>query len=98
MTSAGQSMLIREDDLAGDEVRGLLQEHLDAMERTSPPESRHALDITGLRQADVTFWSIWDGAELAGCGALKHLDSAHAEIKSMRTRSPTCARVWLQKC
>ncbi|HJR74793.1 MAG TPA: GNAT family N-acetyltransferase [Luteimonas sp.] len=78
-------MEIRVDTLDGVEIRELLQEHLQAMERTSPPESRHALDIAGLRQADVTFWSIWDDAELAGCGALKHLDSTHAEIKSMRT-------------
>ncbi len=78
-------MRIEIDDLQGSAVRGLLREHLDAMERTSPPESRHALDIAGLRQPDVTFWSVWDGAELAGCGALKELDGTHAEIKSMRT-------------
>jgi putative acetyltransferase len=29
----------------------------------------------------------WDGAALAGCAALKHLDDGHAEIKSMRTAS-----------
>ncbi len=51
----------------------------------SPPESVHALDLEGLRKPEVTFWSIWDGTELAGCGALKELDAEHAEIKSMRT-------------
>lgn len=80
-------MEIRIDDLEGAAIRSLLREHLDAMERTSPPESRHALDIAGLRQPGVTFWSIWDGSELAGCGALKELDRAHGEIKSMRTAS-----------
>lgn len=78
-------MRILIDNLEGAEIRGLLSEHLQAMERTSPPESRHALDVAGLRQPGVTFWSIWDGDELAGCGALKALDATHAEIKSMRT-------------
>lgn len=76
---------IRIDDLHGAAVIGLLQEHLRAMERVSPPESRHALDLAGLRRPEITFWSVWDGAELAGCGALKQLDERHAEVKSMRT-------------
>lgn len=63
----------------------MLREHLDSMAPTAPAESRHALDLTGLRGADVTFWSIWDGPALAGFGALKHLTGSHAEIKSMRT-------------
>lgn len=78
-------MSIKLDDLEGAEIRGLLREHLEAMGRTSPPESRHALDIAGLRRPGITFWSLWDGDILAGCGALKELDAAHAEIKSMRT-------------
>ena len=55
------------------------------MKTVSPPESCHALNLDELRQPDITFWSIWDGSQLAGCGALKHLDGEHAEIKSMRT-------------
>jgi putative acetyltransferase len=30
---------------------------------------------------------VWESGELLGCGALKELDSRHAEIKSMRTSS-----------
>lgn len=75
----------RVDDLCGSEITELLEEHLRCMARVSPPESRHALDLDGLRRPDVTFWSLWHGAELAGCGALKELDQQHAEIKSMRT-------------
>lgn len=45
----------------------------------------HALDLDRLRQPDITMWSAWDGDQLLGCGALKQLDSAHREIKSMRT-------------
>lgn len=80
-------MEIRLDDLTGPEVIALLGEHLRCMEVTSPPESRHALDLDGLRAAEVTFWSIWNGSNLAGCGALKELDDKHGEIKSMRTAS-----------
>ena len=78
-------MEIRVDDLEGAEIVALLHEHLRSMERVSPPESRHALDLSGLRQPEITFWTVWDGVELAGCGALKKLDDLHGEIKSMRT-------------
>jgi len=33
----------------------------------------------------VTFWSVWDGDELVGVGALKRLSAEHGEIKSMHT-------------
>lgn len=76
---------IREDDLRGPEIAALLGAHLDQMADQSPPESRHALDLDGLRVPDVTFWCAWEGADLLGCGALKELDSRHGEIKSMHT-------------
>ncbi len=78
-------MNIKIDDLQGPEIAGLLTEHLADMAAASPPESCHALDLNGLRQPDITFWSVWDGLELVGCGALKALSPEHAEIKSMRT-------------
>lgn len=78
---------IRIDDLTSPAVIALLREHLENMASVSPPESCHALNLEELRQPDITFWSLWRGHELAGCGALKHLDPAHAEIKSMRTAS-----------
>jgi len=78
-------MEIRVDDLSGAEVHAQLREHHDDMARTSPPESRHVLDLDGLRRPGITFWSLWMGGELAGCAALKQLDSLHGEIKSMRT-------------
>ncbi|PZD97623.1 GNAT family N-acetyltransferase [Paenibacillus sambharensis] len=80
-------MDIRYDDLTGPQIRALIGEHLKDMTVHSPPESIHALDIEGLKQPGVTFWSIWEGDELLGCGALKELDSSHGEIKSMRTAS-----------
>ena len=78
-------MLIRRDDLTGPEVRELLEEHLRTMRAISPPDSVHALDLAGLRRPEITFWTVWDGGELVGCGALKELDPTHGEVKSMRT-------------
>ncbi len=72
------------------DVIALLEEHLRDMHANSPPESVHALDLSGLERPEVSFWSVWDddGAGtrvLLGCGALKQLDARHGEIKSMRT-------------
>lgn len=68
-----------------DKVLALLKEHHEDMCSHSPPESVHALNVSGLEADDVTFWSLWSEDELAGCGALKQLASNHGEIKSMRT-------------
>ncbi|HKR76179.1 MAG TPA: GNAT family N-acetyltransferase [Rhodanobacter sp.] len=80
-------MDIRPDPLESPQVLALLREHLDSLAPTAPAESRHALDLGGLRRADVMFWCAWDGAVLAGFGALRQLDPRHGEIKSMRTAS-----------
>jgi putative acetyltransferase len=80
-------MDIRVDDLSGPEIIGLLHEHLQSVALLSPPESVHALGLEALRKPDITFWSLWQGPELMGCGAIKELDSRHGEIKSMRTVS-----------
>lgn len=78
-------MEIRLDTLRGPEVIQLLNEHLHSMTLHSPPESIHALDLEALRQPEISFWSVWQGPELLGCGALKELARRHGEIKSMRT-------------
>ena len=75
------------DDLASDEVRDLVAEHLRGMHAHSPPETVHAFSIDGLRRPEVTFWSIWDGQTLCGCAALKELSPQAGEIKSMRVRA-----------
>lgn len=76
---------IRVDDLQSETVISLLREHLAAMATESPEDSCHALDLDSLRTPEVTFWSVWDGVELAGFGAIKLLTPEHAEIKSMKT-------------
>jgi len=78
-------MQIRRADLDSPAFAALLEEHRAAMQATAPAESRHALDLAGLRQPGVRVWTLHEGAALLGCGALQHLDDAHAEIKSLRT-------------
>lgn len=78
-------MLIRLDDLTDPRVHALLEEHVRNMRAISPPCSTHALDLSGLSRPEITFWSVWDGDEVLGCGAIKQLDPTHGEVKSMRT-------------
>lgn len=73
------------DDLRHPAVQALIREHLQSMHEQSPPESVHALDLDKLRSPDITFWTVWEGEQALGCGALKELDRRHGEIKSMRT-------------
>lgn len=76
------------DELQDPRVIALLQEHLNDMHASSPPESVHALDLSGLRQPDIRFWSVWthgdEGAQVIGTCALKHWTSTLSELKSMR--------------
>lgn len=78
-------MIIKTDDLTDRRTLELIQIHLAGMEEHSPAESRHALTIEGLKQANITFYSAWENSDIMGCGALKELASEHGEVKSMRT-------------
>ncbi|MBD0267136.1 MAG: GNAT family N-acetyltransferase [Cyanobacteria bacterium Co-bin8] len=78
-------MEIKIDDLCSSEIAEFLEEHIRDMKSVSPPESKHALDLEGLKKPEITFWTVWDNGRLIGCGAIKELDADHAEIKSMRT-------------
>lgn len=80
-------MDIKLDDLTGSKVTALIREHLQGMTLISSPESIHALGVESLQKPDITFWSVWEGEELHGCGALKELEHQHGEVKSMRTAS-----------
>lgn len=74
---------IRRDRSVSPQVLPLLQRHLDLMHASSPPESVHALDPAALDTPDVAFFSLRDGDAVLGMGAVKRIDAAHAEIKSM---------------
>jgi len=79
------AMEIIVDDLSGPEIAAFLEEHVQDMRAITPLESKHALDLDGLRRPETTFWSVLDEDTLVGCGAIKRLDDSHAEVKSMRT-------------
>ncbi|MDV6260725.1 GNAT family N-acetyltransferase [Rhodococcus yunnanensis] len=85
-------MRIEIDDLSRPEVRALLTEHLADMHASSPAESVHALDLSGLSRPDVSVWTVWDANTLWGIAALKELTPDHAELKSMRTSAAARGR------
>ncbi len=86
------ALVFKVDDLSGAPTRGLIAAHLRAMHQYSPPESVHALDVDGLKRPDVTFWTGWSRDELVCMGALRRIDAARGEVKSMRV-----ADAWLGK-
>jgi putative acetyltransferase len=73
------------DDPAAPDVSQLLATHLEFARAPTPPEDAHALDVDGLREPAVTFFSFRREGVLLAVGALKRLDSEHAEVKSMHT-------------
>lgn len=83
MTRSSDTPRLREGGLEDGRVIAILEAHLKQMHAQSPPESVHALDLSGLKGTDVTFWSLWLDEEAVGCGALKTLVPDHGEIKSM---------------
>ena len=66
------------------QVNELLTKHFIELRLVSPEGSTHVLDISGLKDPTIRFWSLWDGEELVGCGALKLLEKEHGEFKSIR--------------
>ena len=92
MTTSTPTLQIRLDGLRDPRIEQFMEEHLQDMRATSPPESVHALDMARMRQPEIRFWTAWlpDDTQpapgrLVGTGALKHLDDGHAELKAMRT-------------
>ena len=73
------------DDPSAPEVRALLHRHLEFARTHTPPGHVFALDADGLLDPAVTLFSFRDGRDVLAVGALRHLDSAHAEVKSMHT-------------
>jgi putative acetyltransferase len=66
------------------EVNELLKKHFIELRAASPEGSTHVLDIPGLKVSSIKFWSLWEGDNLLGCGALKFLEKGHGEFKSIR--------------
>jgi putative acetyltransferase len=81
----GRQFEIHEDDLSGEATRALLVLHLEGMHANSPPGHVFALDLSALCASNVTVWSAWHCGAICGIGALKQIDEAAGEVKSMRT-------------
>ena len=73
-----------EGNFQNSEVNELLNKHFIELRSVSPEGSTHVLDIDGLKDKSIKFWSLWDNNQLIGCGALKFLEKNHGEFKSIR--------------
>ncbi len=73
-------------------VVALLHTHLTRARAERARGSAHALDLSGLRAPEVTFWSAWEGDAVVGVGALKRLSADHGEVKSMHTAEASRGR------
>ena len=79
------ALVIAEEDPRGDDVRALLARHIALAYEFTPPEDVFALDIDGLVDPAITFFTARLNGSLVGMGAIKELDPAHGELKSMHT-------------
>lgn len=77
--------IIKKADFSHPQVINLLGIHLNGMHSNTPQGHVYALDLTGLQQADIALYTLWDSDILLGMGAIKALDDISGEIKSMRT-------------
>jgi putative acetyltransferase len=73
-----------EGNFENPEVHKLLIKHFIELRSVSPKGSTHVLDIAGLKDPSIKFWSLWEESDLMGSGALKFLDEDHGEFKSIR--------------
>ena len=78
-------MRFLEGNFTDPQVIALLEAHVRRARAETGRGSAHALDLSGLKTADIRFWTAWQGERLVGMGALKTLSSDHGEIKSMHT-------------
>ena len=73
-----------EGNFDNSKVLELLNKHFIELRSVSPEGSAHVLDIEGLKDQNIKFWSLWEDNLLMGCGALKFLNKEHGEFKSIR--------------
>ena len=77
---------VAEDDPRRSDITTLLERHLDFAREVTPPDDVHALELDGLLDDGVTFFSLRDDhGRLLGIGAIKQLDETHVELKSIHT-------------
>ena len=85
VTCQQNGLVIAVDDPRADDVRLVLDRHLSFAHEQTPVEYVHALDVESLLDPAITFYSVRRGGRVLGVGAIKQLDPAHAELKSMHT-------------
>jgi putative acetyltransferase len=76
---------IRAEKLLTEEIAQLLRAHWLFCTSTTPAEHVYALDESKLFAPDITVFGARVNGKLLGVGALRKLDSDHAELKSMHT-------------
>lgn len=76
---------IKPGDFGDARVKALLTRHLQGMHANSPPGHVFALDWSALQRPEISFYTLWEGEDLLGFGALKELEPGVGEVKSMRT-------------
>ena len=83
MSHSSPDIVISVNDPTSPTVQPIIESHLRLARSSSPPEHVHALNLDGLRDPDVTFFTASIGSEVVGMAALRHLDGDRAEVKSM---------------
>lgn len=78
-------MEIRAGGLDDPRVQRLLERHVERARGETGRGSDHALDLAGLRGTGIEFWTVWEGEQPVGMGALKDLGGGELEVKSMYT-------------
>ena len=76
---------IREGDLHDSRILALLGIHLARCRAESPPESTHALDMSGLQGKGIGFWAAWAGEDLLAVGARAELAPDPGAVTSVHT-------------
>ena len=84
-TVVTMTLRIQRADFTDRALAVFLQAHLDDLEPTAPPESRHALDLAALHRPGVRLWTASERGGIVGTAALAALEPGHEELKSMRT-------------
>ena len=64
-----------ENNFDDPQVNELLTKHFIELRSVSPEGSSHVLDIPGLKDPSIKFWSLWENNELIGCGAPQPINS-----------------------
>lgn len=78
-------LVISVEDSLSEELSQLLEAHWHFCTSSTPIEHVYALDASKLFAPDITVFGARLNGELVGVGALRRLDSEHAELKSMHT-------------